>query len=1469
MIGRYSCLYKIYWLISVCLTLILFAGPVLVYAQNSDRIRPYTQNKFYWQYKGQPVLLLGASKDDNLFQVSNLKAHLDALKSVGVNYVRNTMSDRHDKHGIEVYPFLKLSGGKYDLNQWNSEYWNRFQNLLRWTKERNIIVQIELWDRFDFYGIHWEQSPYNPGNNNIYNSSGSGLAYTYPKHPGSNTNPFFKTVPEIQNNTTVLNYQKKFIDKMLSYSLQYNHVLYCMDNETNGDSRWGKYWSNYLKGKASQAGKSIETTEMWDSWDIKSSQHRNTINHPETYSFCDLSQNNHNINQTHWDNIQWAQQYLSGRPWPINNIKIYGADGANYGSTSDAIERFWRNVIGGIAGSRFHRTSAGIGFSSTAQASIRAARKLESLIKLWEVSPQNSLLTNRGSDEAYLAAKQGDKYALYFTSGGSVGLKLDNYPGSYSLKWTKISTGNWGNETTITGGRTVTITAPGSGGWIAAIVKSEGGGGGSLIACFTIDRDQGTVPLEVNFDASCSEVPSGRSISSYQWNFGDGSSGTGRTVRHVYQNTGTCTATLTIIDNQNNRSSSTRTIRVNAVISNTFSSINYFGDTRNYAPKTASRWEVRSDAGNLRYFLNTSTYGSPGGNRLGEYAIIKNRNYSSDFIMTLKAKSDESLGSNKWADFAIVFAYQNESNYCYASFSSHSAMIGASGLYKIVSGNRYTVRSQGRGITDNNYHNIQIKRSGNTVSVSRDGVVIYSATDSRFGLAGNLGIGSYNDRVFFDDINVATSDVLLGPSNLNAHSVSDTRIDLSWTDNSNNEQGFKLERKSGNGSFVQIATLGANITSYHNTGLARGVMYTYRLRAYNSQGNSAYSNEVSASIPLSGTIFSDGYFGDANNYSPRNSSRWQVMNDGGNLCYFLNTSSYGSPGGDRLGEYSIVKNRSYNGNFTITLKARTGEILRLNRWSDLAIVFAYVNDQNYCYASLSSHYPAEGTTGLFKIVSGVRSIVKCQGVGLTDTQYHNIEVRRSGNTIYLLRDGILIVSATDARFGVSGSVGIGSYNDSACFDDVNVSTSNVPVSPGELTARSVSSSRIDLTWKDNSNNESGFKIERKIGSGSYSQIAATGANITSFSNTGLSSSTTYYYRVRAYNAHGSSSYSNVVSAKPQSDGDGGSGGLVALWKFNETGGTTAFDNSGNNHHGSLENGTLFTSGKFNNAAEFDGQDDRISAGSFDITSGSGLSIVAWIRADDFGTSDARIISKAIGTTTNDHYWMLSTISSGGIKLRFRLRTNGITTTYIASSGNIFPGVWTHVAATWDGSAMRLYKDGILVGNTGKGGSINTNSNVKVAIGNQPDGAGSRPFDGRIDELAVYNKALTQSEIGNMTSSSPRNELLNHVSDTPVEKRTIPDHFMLEQNFPNPFNPETIIPYRLSETSKVQLDIFDIKGNSVYHFGNNNQSPGFHQIVWKGLDKIGQRVPSGIYFYRIVATGSTQVFQDTKKMVLMK
>jgi hypothetical protein len=459
----------------VLLPLLITSGDALA-TGGEPALRPWAKNPWYWSYEGKPVLLLGGSDDDNLFQwlEKNLVAQLDRLAEAGGNVIRNTMSDRKDK-GFEIYPFRQREDGKYDLNEWNEEYWERFERMLAETAKRQIFVQIEVWDRFDYTDSgganRWQLHPYNPKNNVNYSFEQSGFKDRYPDHPGTNRQPFFFTTPKQRNNEVVLRYQQRFVKKMLDHALRYDHVLYCMDNETSGEEEWGRYWAQFIKDHASKQGKTVHLTEMWDDWNLASPMHKRTFDHPELYDFVDVSQNNHNRGDKHWENFLYVREYLSKRPRPMNNTKIYGADGNKFGDTDqDGIERFWRHLIAGAASMRFHRPDSGLGLNDKAVNAIRAARKLESQIPLWTVKPANELLADREPNEAYLAADPGRAYALYFPAGGEVRIDLTAAKSPLTAHWINIDSGEWGTAEEIAGGEQRKLTPPGKSNWAVAIV---------------------------------------------------------------------------------------------------------------------------------------------------------------------------------------------------------------------------------------------------------------------------------------------------------------------------------------------------------------------------------------------------------------------------------------------------------------------------------------------------------------------------------------------------------------------------------------------------------------------------------------------------------------------------------------------------------------------------------------------------------------------------------------------------------------------------------------------------------------------------------------------------------------------------------------------------------------------------------------------------------------------------------------
>ena len=214
-------------------------------------------------------------------------------------------------------------------------------------------------------------------------------------------------------------------------------------------------------------------------------------------------------------------------------------------------------------------------------------------------------------------------------------------------------------------------------------------------------------------------------------------------------------------------------------------------------------------------------------------------------------------------------------------------------------------------------------------------------------------------------------------------------------------------------------------------------------------------------------------------------------------------------------------------------------------------------------------------------------------------------------------------------------------------------------------------------------------------------------------------------------------------------------GSVAHWLFDETSGTSAADASGNGNTGTLANGAAFTAGYDGNAVSFDGVDDVVDVGTFDVGSGA-ITLAARFKADAF-TDDVRLISKADGTAAHDHLWMIGLNQD---KIRVRLTVNptggGSPVTYDVltdAQAGLSTELWHLVAATWDGSTLRVYLDGDEVySQAAAGQSVATDSSMHAAVGNQPV-TEDRPFAGLIDEARVYDRALPVDELDKLTPAN--------------------------------------------------------------------------------------------------------------------
>ncbi len=471
------------------LSVLLFSCGKAKTDKSTKPIRIYDDNPFYWEYNGKPVLLIGGSKEDNLFNhPEGLERQLDILKERGGNYIRNTMSSRNPGN---PWAFKQIENGLYDLDQWDEEFWNRFKNLLNLCEKRDIIVQIEIWDPWDYFkteaplgygpeNVGWESCPYNPALNINYTTEESGLATEIDYYSGDKPSGhvFFHTVPDLKDIPVVRKYQERFVEKILSISLDYPNVLYCMNNEIGEPAEWGEYWAQFIRGIANDTGKEVFLADMRRNSNFQSEEQVKLLHDREHYDFFEISQNNANNDQRHYDLALSIREQVADNPKPLNNVKIYGG---NIGSWTTSVEegtrRFWRSVFAGCASVRFHREGPskqffGIGLSELAQTHIKSMRMFADEFEVFKAEPANQLLTDREPNEAYCMAKPGKQYAVYFTDGGNVNLDLSNASGSWNLKWLDIRANRWLDGVTIDSDDFFPLKTPDSGQWVALLKQN-------------------------------------------------------------------------------------------------------------------------------------------------------------------------------------------------------------------------------------------------------------------------------------------------------------------------------------------------------------------------------------------------------------------------------------------------------------------------------------------------------------------------------------------------------------------------------------------------------------------------------------------------------------------------------------------------------------------------------------------------------------------------------------------------------------------------------------------------------------------------------------------------------------------------------------------------------------------------------------------------------------------------------------
>jgi titin len=299
---------------------------------------------------------------------------------------------------------------------------------------------------------------------------------------------------------------------------------------------------------------------------------------------------------------------------------------------------------------------------------------------------------------------------------------------------------------------------------------------------------------------------------------------------------------------------------------------------------------------------------------------------------------------------------------------------------------------------------------------------------------GDVGQYTFNGSIV-PDVVVTVAD----PTGLTANAISATQVNLGWTDNASNETNYLVQRSTdGGATWTNLATLGANATSYADTTVSASTTYAYRVQAYNATISSNYSNLATVNTP----------------------ALPQVPATPINVAATANSSTQ----------------------ITVT-------------WSDVATETGYRVQRS----GDGINWTTVGTVGA--------NVTSFADTGLTPSTIYNYRVVAFNNV------GDSAASAAVQAQTQAAPV-----------------TNTVPAAPTNLRITGGTSTSLILAWNDNSNNESGFSVERWNGF-NWVVLGTVPANTTSVQNIYLFPYSVYYYRIRAYNSAGYSGYSNIAGGR--------------------------------------------------------------------------------------------------------------------------------------------------------------------------------------------------------------------------------------------------------------------------------------------------------------------------------------------------
>lgn len=744
--------------------------------------------------------------------------------------------------------------------------------------------------------------------------------------------------------------------------------------------------------------------------------------------------------------------------------------------------------------------------------------------------------------------------------------------------------------------------------------------------------------------------------------------------------------------------------------------------------------------------------------------------------------------------------------------------------------------------------------------------------------------------------------------NLIVTPASKTSLKLDWSDNPTtlyNETNFEVyQGLQPGGPYTLVGVVNQNVVTYTATGLSTNTKYYYKVRAVNNTAAAVASNEASAvTIKDNQPPTAPTNLAISSTTRTSVSLSWTAATDDVGVAkydVFVNGVKTYITSQTQFIVTNLQKGVSYN--FAVRARDLANNISPFSNQVTGQPLLAGLNYKYYTFAGSWSKLPDFST--LTPVTNGIMPniaitprtqddrfaflwegyiIIPVSGTynfrtnsddgsrlylgalnavgspyGYTATSIVNNDGQHSGTDV--TSSSISLTAGTYpfavAYFEQTSSQSItvswntpqtaGSYVTipNSAFADPVSQNGQVPADPSNLKATSVSYNRIDLTWNDNSNNESGFEIWRSVNSSTgFSVVGNAAANATSFVDTAsLSSSTTYYYQIRAIGQYGESNlvsniYLNITDAKWQFNNSyaDSSGNGRTLTPAN----SPTFDaaNKKEGTHSVLLNGTI--------------QYMTPTSNGFLQTAYTQKTIAFWMQSNN-NTSNRVIVD--IGGSDNGLALMLnsSTLLAGAASNNTR---NSFSVAY-ASTG------WNHIALVYSANSLKLYVNGIIAGsNTSLSFSsigVSTGaSRIGNVNGSNAFNTGTGLFSGRIDNFGIYNIALTSADINNLMNNVP-------ISLSYATTAALP---------PTPAAPNNLLASALSKSS-IKVTWNDNSNNEtkfeLYRSANNNANYILYATLPANTTSYTDTslFANAIYYYNIRAINlggpSTYSIEDSAK-----